>query len=239
MVCLDDESEDLLAALRISTVLGSRVPVMVRTYTKGGLSALLDRQSPTATNVHPFRLLEETCDLSKLEAGSLEVLARAVHEDAYILQEEQGDDDDVLDGGVADPEPVPITDTNETWDRLSETLKKSSRNHAEAIGASLSRASYAIAPLGSIAVPPLPISTDEVEILAAQEHLRWMIERQSEGWTLGERKDPEKKTHPDLVDWGELSEDVKAIDRRIVSRWPTVLARAGLQIIAVRPTGNA
>ena len=39
------------------------------------------------------------------------------------------------------------------------------------------------------------------------------------------------RIHPDLVDWEDLTDEVREEDRRLVKRWPKILARADLQII--------
>lgn len=38
-----------------------------------------------------------------------------------------------------------------------------------------------------------------------QMHERWMTSKLDNGWTLGEKKDTEKKTHPNLKPYAELS----------------------------------
>lgn len=35
-------------------------------------------------------------------------------------------------------------------------------------------------------------------------HNSWLAEKESAGWVYGEQKDPEKKTHPCIVPFGEL-----------------------------------
>jgi hypothetical protein len=36
------------------------------------------------------------------------------------------------------------------------------------------------------------------------QHHRWREAKQAAGWTWGPRKDPEAKTHPNLVPWSQL-----------------------------------
>jgi hypothetical protein len=47
-------------------------------------------------------------------------------------------------------------------------------------------------------------------------------------------KDNSRKLHPDLVDWGYLSEESREKDRSAVRAIPEHLAEAGLQIIRTR-----
>lgn len=70
---------------------------------------------------------------------------------------------------------------------------------------------------------PKPIDTagvalsDELlaltETLAANAHDVWAQGRIAEGWTLGKKKDSEKKTTPLLVPYDELPESEKEYDR--------------------------
>jgi hypothetical protein len=67
--------------------------------------------------------------------------------------------------------------------------------------------------------------------MAEMEHKRWMSERLDAGWTYtaGE-KNIKKKISPYLVDWSDLSEDIKKIDRDIVIRIPKFLSKVDLQV---------
>ncbi len=47
---------------------------------------------------------------------------------------------------------------------------------------------------------------------AEQSHENWMEEKRSNGWTYGEVKDPDKKTHPCFVPFAELPEDQQRKD---------------------------
>lgn len=71
---------------------------------------------------------------------------------------------------------------------------------------------------------PKPIETEGIvldeelveltERLAENAHDHWAETRMREGWTYGERRDDGKKTHPDLVPYGELPETEKEYDRK-------------------------
>jgi hypothetical protein len=65
----------------------------------------------------------------------------------------------------------------------------------------------------------------ELEELAELEHMRWAAERRRQGFVWGATRGP--GTHPDLVDWTELSEPVRDKDRDAARRWPGLLAQVG------------
>jgi hypothetical protein len=46
----------------------------------------------------------------------------------------------------------------------------------------------------------------------AKQHESWMAQKKMEGWKYGEVKDPIAKTHPQLVDYGELPSQQYAKD---------------------------
>ena len=52
-----------------------------------------------------------------------------------------------------------------------------------------------------------------VEQMAKNVHDVWAARRIADGWTYGEKRDDEKKTHPCLVAYEELPESEKAYDR--------------------------
>jgi hypothetical protein len=68
------------------------------------------------------------------------------------------------------------------------------------------------------------------------EHERWVAERLRNGWTYGSGiKNVGKKESPYLVPWDELGEGVKEWDRVAVRGMPAFLAKAGLQIVGLKP----
>jgi hypothetical protein len=54
-----------------------------------------------------------------------------------------------------------------------------------------------------------------VEQLAEASHDTWARQRLDEGWRYGPLRDDEKKEHPGLVPYQELSESEKEYDRKI------------------------
>ena len=70
---------------------------------------------------------------------------------------------------------------------------------------------------------PKPIDTSNVcipdylseltEQLAKNTHEVWSRGRISQGWRWGDVRDDEKKTHPDLIPYEELTDDEKEFDR--------------------------
>lgn len=71
---------------------------------------------------------------------------------------------------------------------------------------------------------PQPIDTTAIKLpqelknlaeeMAKNVHEVWAARRIADGWTYGEKRDDEKKTHPCLVPYEELPESEKEYDRK-------------------------
>lgn len=144
----------------------------------------------------------------------LERIARAIHERYRRNQQERKPGND--------PAMRP-------WEDLPETLKHSNREQAADIANKLRAIGCTIAPAGGGPVVTA-FTRDEIGRLAEQEHDRWVSERQTAGWTLGPRKDVERRISPYLVSWEKLAEEIREYDREAVRAIPELLAEAGLEI---------
>lgn len=115
------------------------------------------------------------------------------------------------------------------WEEISESLKESNRQQADHIPAKLRRIGCGFIPVTGREPVRIAFSDAEVEILGEIEHERWVAEKRLAGYTLGPR-DHDKKTSPYLVDWQDLSEEVKEWDRQPVREIPVFMAAASFEI---------
>lgn len=120
------------------------------------------------------------------------------------------------------------------WETLGATYKKSNRSQADYIEPILRRHGFGVQPVGSDG-PSDTVSAEsrfeaQVEAMAQMEHGRWIVDRLQDGWVYGEERSYEMKTHPDLVPWEHLGEDVRQYDRNAVKAFPKVLSAVGLEI---------
>lgn len=60
------------------------------------------------------------------------------------------------------------------------------------------------------------ISEKEIDIIARSVHNQWAKGRIAEGWKYGIKRDDDKKEHPTLVAYEQLSESEKEYDRQTV-----------------------
>ena len=111
---------------------------------------------------------------------------------------------------------------------LPDDLKYSNMRQAQNIFNLVQAAGFELRPAkGEGALSEFP--PEVVEALARMEHDSWMAERKASGWKLGAR-DVEAKTSPYLVDYDELPDDVKELDRDAVRNIPALAARIGMGV---------
>lgn len=77
----------------------------------------------------------------------------------------------------------------------------------------------------------LPGGFDELrEAIAENAHDRWTLERQSEGWTYGPKRDDSKLETPDMVPYAQLPESEKQYDRIMAEETLRLLTALGYKI---------
>ena len=77
----------------------------------------------------------------------------------------------------------------------------------------------------------LPDGYDELrEAIAENAHDRWALERQSEGWTYGPKRDDSKLETPDMVPYAQLPESEKQYDRIMADNTLKLLTSLGYKI---------
>ena len=87
---------------------------------------------------------------------------------------------------------------------------------------------------------PKPIDTSDIkldddilelsELIAKNTHDVWAEGRIKDGWIYGERRDDEKKLHPCLVPYEELSEGEKEYDRSTSMETLKLIIKLGYKI---------
>ena len=87
----------------------------------------------------------------------------------------------------------------------------------------------------------MPVSVEDVvlpdnlspltEMLAKNVHEVWAESRISQGWTYGKERNDERKTHPCLVPYEELSEVEKQYDRDTALNTLKLIYKYGFRII--------
>lgn len=142
------------------------------------------------------------------------------------------------------------------YENLSEEMKEQNRDLVQDIPNKLAAAGYVLHPAD--AEERLEgFSEEEVELLAEQEHERWVLLKLAQGWSHGATRDDKAGLHPDIVSWrdlepeerqqrygmdgasrvgpGTLPEEEKEKDRSLVRSIGTILSATGYSITKVEP----
>jgi hypothetical protein len=120
-----------------------------------------------------------------------------------------------------------IKPTAEDWKDLSMKFKLSKFDQARSYSKKL-RLIGCKAELMDLSKDALTVFTkDEELIMAKQEHDRWMQEKLDDGWNYSTVRDNNKKLHDCLVQWEQLSEDMKNRAKELVRNIIPILQSQG------------
>jgi class 3 adenylate cyclase len=119
------------------------------------------------------------------------------------------------------------------WEELPEDARNANRAQVADSPRKLRTLGYKLSSLHGIDPRSVDIPPGTLEELAIGEHDRWSRERQRQGWTFAPTRDNARKHHPLLVPWEELSEVEREKDRAAVRNAITLVAEAGLRLIAI------
>jgi len=148
-------------------------------------------------------------------SDQIERMAQKVHEEFLAFEQAHGKQ-------LYDP----ASPAMKPWAELDETFREANRAQVRDIPAKLELLELQLVPADS--GQSVDFDEDMVEMLARYEHERWMAERMASGLTYGPVRT--ETTHPALVPWLYLSEEVQDKDRSAVRTIPAVVAAAGFAL---------
>ena len=124
------------------------------------------------------------------------------------------------------------------YDDLPEDLKASNRAAARRVPDLLGLIDFVVREQqpndGDSWVKPLTAAIEKhIDRLAQAEHLGWCADRRANGWTYAKERDNDRKHHPLLVDWAQLSESEREKDRSSARSIPGWLKVAGFKAVPV------
>jgi len=155
--------------------------------------------------LEPFGAIASLCRVQDLH-GQRETIAKQIHA-AYLRTRDAN-----ADGKSGDRD-----ESLRPWNGLAETYRQSNRRAADHLPVKLESVGVRVTSLAEAnALPAACVDDPDLfEGLATLEHDSWRIDRELDGWRLGDR-DKSRKLHPDLVAYAELSEEIKDYDREQV-----------------------
>jgi hypothetical protein len=160
-----------------------------------------------------------------LEGELLEKLAEAAHEVFCEGLRARG-----YKFGPEKDDRLKTSDMLRPYSELPEQEKEQNRSNVRDIANKLARIGYVMIAARSNE-PPFDFPGDDLEMLAAMEHERWMAMKLRDGWQYAPKTDRSKKLSDALLPWDKLPEDQREKDRDLVRGVPRVLVRAGYAIV--------
>lgn len=121
----------------------------------------------------------------------------------------------------------------ESFDEQPEVLRLSNADQVRDIPAKLYALGYRLERLDDVPSRERveEFTPEEIEELAFLEHRRWRNERLRHGWIAGSPRDDERRIHPDLVPYDELSEQSREYDRVAARTIIRILRQAGFAVV--------
>jgi hypothetical protein len=217
-VCYDDEERALRVALTAERLWhGGPRSVVVRLDRLAALGEPTGEHDGMSPALHLYGAVHAACDPALIADDLMERLARAVH-DSYLLGRRRR--------GEVEPGDAALV----PWEDLPEPLRRANRAQAAHFGRTLREIHCVLSPRIEPGDGYQP-SDVEVEHLARLEHARWLAERSAAGWRYGERRDDERKLHPEMIEWDRMAPEMRERDRDAIRDMPSILADAGFRII--------
>ena len=221
-ICLGDPVLSLQVCLNLLQIPEYIIgPIRVQLPKDAGLVDLLEKPMPglgDVRRVKTFDFYDYACSAALILGGLHEILARDLHE-SYRTGSE-------------------FASTRQTWEQLPEASKDANRQQASRIHQLLKAAGYHLSPLQNWDADKLTFTETEIGKMAYLEHHLWCQVKEADGWTYGEQRDENKRTHPDLVSWDDLPEGEQEKSLTMVRQLPALLARIGFQIDRLADPGS-
>ena len=250
VTCLKEDFDNLYVGMEMRRVLDSHdqfhVPIYVRLQHHnrlGRYAASTEAMIPIADRLKGFGTLESLLSREILMNASIDMLARAWHEEYRRTL----------------PEARRGSPADRPWSELPEFYKMSNRRACDNLPIKLAQAGLRMEKVskpgltnfkvkGTDEAAVCELTAEEADLLARLEHGRWLIERRMLGWRHGPKRSETKRLNPLLVDWEKLPEFDKAQRRQETGDLPKMLAGAGYVLRRVHlvrafgqwlPTANA
>ena len=175
-------------------------------------------------------------EVSAIDAVTLRKLARAIHSRyMHEIRKSNQLDENVQEHPVFNPgDGGNLYSTD--YESLPDDIKLSNKDNAYHIPTKLLSIGFRIRHVQKgFKALTLRLSTEEVEIMARVEHIRWSWDKRLHGWIYGNVKDNANRMHPGLIPYEDLTESEKEKDRELVRLIPALLQDIEFEAYPVNP----
>ena len=242
VVALEDDTASLGAARRLWRSM-PEVAVWVCANDPDGIASFAPLEECTAIRI--FSMDDQVLSMERIRAGVTEDLARALQSSDYAermrramattsagCRRQGGTRDDGPGGDSGDPAAALWLNLDHETRELNRAAVDGWRTALDRIGLRVTRRSPMPSPR------PHLLTLREIEYIAEHLHEAWRLARTEAGWVYGTTKSVECKTHPHLIPWATLREDVEGWNHQQAENLQQCLALFDY-VIEVAPFGNA
>jgi hypothetical protein len=117
------------------------------------------------------------------------------------------------------------------WNDLNEDFRESNRQQAVHIFFKLRACGFEVAGLEDPRPAIVEFENELLDALAIMEHDRWVAERKVNNWKYGEVTDKPNRISNNIVDWDQLTDEIKKYDYNTVKMIPELLKRVGKKMV--------
>ena len=168
----------------------------------------------------------DTLDIAYIEAGVDKDIPRPLLENKEVLAKEIHDDY-IANQKLNDAE----INVEEDFYKLEASVRYSNLRQAMNMDKKLRLLGYALSAKEYDAEAVKGFSENIIEQYAILEHDDWMTGRIRFGWKYGKPRDNDKKLHPCILPWEELSEEEKEKDRNTARNVVKLAKLANMKVI--------
>jgi hypothetical protein len=154
-----------------------------------------------------------------IDENLISKIAMAIHEDYCNKRKAEGQTNDTNPNLVA-------------FNQLSDDIREANFDSARTIPRKMKLLNIVLQKAMSGTRPELLVLTkDEIESLSRWEHARWNWQKIMQGWIWGSEKNEAIKTHPCILPWKKLTEEIKEYDRENVRLIPGFIRDSGYEAV--------
>jgi hypothetical protein len=117
------------------------------------------------------------------------------------------------------------------WSALNDEQREKNRRPARDIEPRLLNIGLVMVPLSSPGSRALELDSATIESLAEDEHEAWMLTQLAHGYRFGGTREEDRRIHPQMIPYEQLSENEKQKDRDVVREMGRLLESIGWGVV--------
>jgi hypothetical protein len=154
-----------------------------------------------------------------MDENLIKKIAVAIHEDYCKQRKNEG-------------QTIETNPNMAPFDELSDIIREANIDSARTIPRKLKLLNIELQKsIAGVEPELLELTPEEIETLSKWEHTRWNWQKILQGWVYGPEKSEAKMTHPSILPWLKLPEEIKEYDRQNVRLIPKLIKNAGYKAV--------